>query len=182
MRIDVSETIETDLVEAAWHTYLAAFEELRIKAVHRQVMYRHEFDEMNADRKVLKYLGWDDAGQLRAVASATKHLHAMPLISPEYFEHRWPKLYAERRIWYWWFAAVHPDARGTGIFEHLVAAMFGTAADDRGVVALDMCRRNADEVGLAAHMDSLLGRLSGSVRTERMDEESYWLFEFPAMA
>ena len=50
MLIHVSETIDPEVVEPAWHTYLAAFDELRIKAVHRQVMYRHEFDEMIADQ------------------------------------------------------------------------------------------------------------------------------------
>lgn len=182
MRIHVTAALEPELIEPAWTVYSAAFDELRSTAVHRQVMYRNEFDDVIGDQRILKYVGWDDTGEVRALATATNQLRSMPLISPEYFERRWPVLFAENRIWYWWFAAVHPEARGSGIFEHLVGSLYQTAADDHGIVALDMCRRNADVVGLARHMVDLLGRLSGGVRAERMDEESYWLYEFPATA
>jgi GNAT superfamily N-acetyltransferase len=179
MRIDVLETLDPDATEAAWQIYLKAFEELRTTSVHRQYMHRHEYDEIIADRRVLKYIGYDDGGAVRAIAGTTKYLNAMPLIAPEYFEHRWPTLYAEQRICYWWFVAVDPPARGSGIFELLVQALYQRVVEDRSVVALDFCRRNVEELRLPQHMDALLTRLSdGHFRSERIDEESFWFYDF----
>jgi len=43
-----------------------------------------------------------------------------------------------------------------------------------------MCRFNDEGRRLSRVVPLMLQRLSGDVRTERMDEQSYWLYEFPA--
>ncbi len=178
MGIVVERVLAGDVAEAAWQVYNRAFEELRTAAVQRHLMYRQEFDEVMADQRVRKYRGVDpsDPDRMTALATFTNELAAMPLISPEYFEHRWPELYAGRRIWYIGFFAIDPDYRRSGVFEEVIAHMWGTVLDTRGIALLDICRRN-DRIGLPdAIVQTLVGLTSG-LRASRVDEQTYWLYE-----
>ena len=51
-----------------------------------------------------------------------------------------------------------------------------------GIISLDMCRFNDQKRHMSRVVPLMLHRLSGEVRTERMDEQSYWLYEFPDAA
>lgn len=178
MRVDVTQLLPAGLLEPAWDLYNAAFAELRATAVQRHLMSRTEFEDMMHDRRVRKYVGVDDTGRPGGLATFTNHLDAVPLISPDYFQHRWPAHYAERRIWYVGFVAVHPGDRGTGAFERIVAEMYRSVEGQHAIVGLDVCRRNED-YGLPRAIQSVLSKLdSGVVRRRRVDEQSYWLYEF----
>jgi GNAT superfamily N-acetyltransferase len=179
MRIEVTEKLDARLLDAAWRLYIEAFDELRSVAVQRHLLYRNEFDDMMRDGRVTKYLSFDAAGNLSGLATYTNEVTAFPLISPEYFARRWPEHFAQKRIWYVGFMAVHPKQRRRGTFDKLVEALYRTATAEHGMVVLDMCRRN-EIYGLPHAIESVLGRLTPQVRTKRMDEQSYWLYEFPA--
>ena len=104
----------------------------------------------------------------------------MPLISPQYFERHWPRHYAERRIWYVGFVAVKAGAPVT-TFAQLIAAMHETSTCD-AITALDVCARTDAVRHLPRSVRVLLHRLSGNVRMHKLDEQSYWLYEFPRAA
>jgi hypothetical protein len=180
MNVKVVDEVHESQIEDAWTLYYTAFRELNAFAVQRHLMYRGEFDDVMRDQRVQKYLCLDDNDTLCGLATYTNDLDAVPLISPEYFERRWPQLYAERRIWYCGFVAVHPDSRAANAFGELVETMYLVAATQNGIIALDMCRFNDVKRRLSRVIPLMLHRLSGDVRTERMDEQSYWLYEFPA--
>ena len=57
-------------------------------------MYRAEFHDVLADERVDKYVVTAPDGSLAALATMTNELAVVPLISPDYFAHRWPELYA----------------------------------------------------------------------------------------
>lgn len=176
--IEVIGKLDMHLADRCWRLYYDAFVELNAYAVQRHLMTVREFDEVMTDPTVAKYLARDDAGTLAGLATYTNELHAMPLISPAYFERRWPKLYTEGKIWYCGFVAVAP---GSGdAFGALVEAMARVAIDDGGIIALDMCRFNDEGRRLSRVIPLMLHRIAGEVRTERMDDQSYWLYEFPA--
>ena len=180
MKIEIVDTAGDDLVASTWALYLAAFEQMNAFAVQRHLMYRSEFDEVMRDRRVQKYLALSDGGELLGMSTYTNELDAMPLISPAYFQRRWPDLYADQRIWYCGFVAVQPGGRTANAFGELVEAMYLVAAAQNGIIALDMCRYNDQQRRLSRVVPLMLHRLSGDVRTERMDEQSYWLYEFRA--
>lgn len=166
-----------------WRLYESAFEELRTRAVQRHLMTRAEFDGVMADPRVTKYVvrDRDRGGRMSGLATMTNHLDAMPLISPDFFAHRWPERYRQRRIWYVGFVAVDPDYQGTGVFAEVVGAMCGLVAASGGVAALDVCRR-ADEVyGLPAAIARLNDTFADGGRHERLDEQSYWAYVFPGV-
>jgi ribosomal protein S18 acetylase RimI-like enzyme len=183
MQIEVGETVPAEQSDTAWQLYIAAFEELRYTAVQRHMMTREEFDTVIGDSRVRKYLAVDpdNGGRLAALSTLTNELDAMPLISPDYFQRRWPDRFAESRIWYIGFMAVHPDYRSSGVFERVIEEMYQVIAASHGIGVVDICRRN-DELGLPEAIHGVLDELTGSVRRERLDEQTYWLYEFPTAA
>jgi len=180
MNVKVVDEVHGKLAEQAWTLYYDAFRELNGFAVQRHLMYRSEFDEVMRDPRVQKYMCLDADDTLCGLSTYTNDLDAVPLISPQYFERRWPQHYAERRIWYCGFVAIHPNGRAKNAFGELVEAMYLVAATQNGIIALDMCRHNDEVRRLSRVIPLMLHRLSGDVRTERMDEQSYWLYEFRA--
>jgi hypothetical protein len=180
MNMKTVDQLHESLLEDAWDLYYEAFKELNTLAVQRHLMYRNEFDEVMLDRRVQKYLCLDDDAALCGLSTYTNDLDAVPLISPEYFERRWPRHYAERRIWYVGFVAVAATAPVT-TFPSLIAAMHETSTRD-ALTALDVCAHTDAVRHLPRSVRVLLRRLSGNVRMERLDEQSYWLYEFPKAA
>jgi hypothetical protein len=121
-----------------------------------------------------------NAGPLSALATLTNELDAMPLISPDYFRNRWPQLFEERRIWYIGFVAVHPRYRSSGVFDQVVGELYRTVLGKGpdAVAALDVCGRN-EEYRLPQAIHRLLDSMRLSmVRSDRMDAQSYWCYEF----
>jgi hypothetical protein len=182
MRIDVRNHVPAALTEVLWQLYNAAFEELRSTAVQRHLMNRAEFDEVMDDARVAKVVALERSGELCALATISNDLESMPLISPDYFERRWPAHFAEGRIWYIGFVAVHPHHRSTGAFELVVERLYRTVVANDGLAALDVCSRNEDLYRLPQTIHRLLETWSGAVRSDRMDAQSYWLYEFPSAA
>lgn len=180
MNVKTVDQVQAELRDEAWTLYSEAFEELNALAVQRHLMHRNEFDDVMSDSRVQKYLCLDDDDTLRGLAIYTNDLDSMPLISPPYFERRWPEHYAERRIWYCGFVAVQRDGRAATAFGELVTAMYLAAATQNGLIALDFCRRTDEVRHMSRVVRLMLHRLSGDVRTHRLDEQQYWLYEFPA--
>jgi hypothetical protein len=180
MNIKVVDELHDDLLEDAWSLYHEAFRDLNALAVQRHLMYRNEFDEVMHDPRVQKYLCLNDEGRVCGLSTYTNDLWAVPLISPEYFERRWPELYAENKIWYCGFVAVDRNAGRNGAFAELVEAMYLVAAAQNGIIGLDFCRFNDESHHMGRVVRIMLHRLSGGVRAERMDEQNFWLYEFPA--
>jgi hypothetical protein len=182
MNVKIVDQVQGGLRDEAWALYSEAFEELNALAVQRHLMYRNEFDDVMADNRIQKYLCLDDDDSLRGMSIYTNDLDAVPLISPPYFERRWPQHYAERRIWYCGFVATQKDGRAATAFGEMVAAMYFTAAAQNGLIALDFCKRTDDIRHMSRVVRLMLHRLSGDVHAQRMDEQQYWLYEFPSTA
>jgi hypothetical protein len=180
MRVDVAGAVPAILLEGAWKLYAEAFEELQWQAVQRHLMYRDEFDGVMADPRVDKYLALDDDGAVRGLATFTNDLDAVPLISPLYFARRWPAHFAEKRIRYIGFVAV--AAGSEGAFRRMITAMYEVAHRERAVVAMDFCRHRTEVNRIADVVDLIVRRLPSPLRGHRMDEQTYWLYEFPEAA
>jgi hypothetical protein len=178
----VDQVSEPDFLEDAWQLYAEAFRDLNSRAVQRHLMYRSEFDEVMHDERVQKYLCLDDAGTLLGLATYTNDLTAVPLIAPEYFERHWPDHYRTHRIWYIGFVAVHPEAQGCEAFAQMVEQMYLVAVTQNGLVGLDICNYNDDIRKMSRVCRVMIRRLTENMRFTRIDQQSYWLYEFPATA
>jgi hypothetical protein len=176
----VDQIHDAEILESAWQLYVDAFRELNTLAVQRHLMYRSEFDEVMSDQRVQKYLCLDDAGTLCGVSTYTNDLDAVPLISPEYFERHWPDHYAAHKIWYIGFVAVHPQAQGRHVFTQLVEEMYVIPEAQNGLVGIDICSYNDHARNMSHIFRSMVERLASHVRFQRIDQQSYWLWEFPS--
>ena len=179
MRVDVLAELPPELLDRAWRFYAETFDELRYRAVQRHLMYRHEFDELMGDKRVDKYVALDGDG-LVGLAAQTDDLSAVPLISPDYFAHHWPQLYESRRIFYAVFVGARPGPRGTGVFIRLLREMMRPILAVDGTVCIDVCTHNEQVHQLPQRVGTILGRIAGQARPERMDSQSFWRYEFPA--
>src|SRR4051812_24693356 len=171
----IDQITDADLHEAVWKLYQDAFEELNTMAVQRHLMFRSEFDEVMSDSRVHKYLAMDDDGTLCGLATYTNDLDAVPLISPQYFERHWPEHYAAQKIWYIGFVAVDPQSQGREVFANLVEQMYLVASAQNGLVGLDICSYNDDARHMSRIFRLMVSRLSGNMRFNRIDQQSFWL-------
>lgn len=178
----VDQVSDEELLESAWNLYEDAFRELNALAVQRHLMYRSEFDEVMNDIRVQKYVCLDDDGTMTGLATYTNDLTAVPLISPAYFERNWPDHYATRRIWYIGFVAVDPRAQGQQAFAQMVEEMYLIAVTQNGLVGLDICNYNDDVRDMSRIFRLMIHRYTGNMRFRRIDQQSYWLYEFPSAA
>lgn len=174
MRLERSTVVAGPVLSRAWEMYEAAFARLRIAAVQRHVMNRAEFEQVMADARVGKYVATSEGGEVLALSTFTNSLETMPLISPEFFAHRWPQFYAQRRIWYLGFFAIDEAHRGGGLFEKVIAAMWAELAQG-GVAALDMCASH-QSIGLARAIERTLRALTPEVTVDCVDTQTYWVY------
>lgn len=182
MRLHTAITVTGPLVDACWELYELAFDGLRITAVQRHLLSRVEFDGVLADQRVTKYIGVDDEGRCDALGTATTDLTAMPLVSPDYFAHRWPDLYAARRIWYVGFVAIRPDQQRGPLFGQIVRDVGRAAAAVGGLAVMDVSRAVSAGQRLPEVLDRFFTRLAPGTRSIRLDEQTYWAYEFPVAA
>jgi hypothetical protein len=160
--------------------YSSAFAGLRVAAVQRHVMNHAEFVQVMGDDRVGKHFAVSEDGEdVTALATFTNDLEAMPLISPEFFAHRWPQLYARRQIWYLGFFAIDAAHRGGGLFEEVIAQMWEPIMREGGIAALDMCAQNVT-AGLPKAIERTLHELSPEMTAESVDTQTYYAFSLGA--
>jgi hypothetical protein len=177
MRIEAVPVLPAEWREPAWRFYRETFDGLRLLAVQRHLLHRDEFDEQMADRRFGKWIAVDDDGAVAGLAAMTSDLPALPLLSQDYFRHRWPRLYAEQRIFYVTFIGAR---RGSGAYPMLVDDMTGPIAAAGGLGMIDVCSHNETEADVPGGLARTLRKLGRPARTQRLDSQSYWLYEFPA--
>jgi len=174
-----------------WALYERAFDDLRTLAVQRHVMNHAEFAALMADERVEKFVVTADDGALAALATMTNDLPVLPLISPEYFAHRWPELYAAGRVWYVSFVAVDPVHHNAGVMNRIIDRMCqqaGSTGDGPadggvgGVICVDICEYREFEQKLPTAIERQAGRHTPGVQRQRLDAQVYWAYEFPTPA
>jgi GNAT superfamily N-acetyltransferase len=165
-----------------WGLYESAFADLRAVAVQRHLMTPEEFTQVLEDERVIKYVISDAGrGRIGALATMTNDLPAVPLISPDYFQRRYPELFAESRIWYVSFVAVHPDYQGTGAMAQMIGRMCQEVGDSGGVICVDICEHETRQ-RLSTAIEQLGNTYTPGVRRTRLDAQVYWAYEFPTPA
>ncbi|SDS16065.1 hypothetical protein [Actinoplanes derwentensis] len=179
MRVEVMPELPADLLDESWEFYLHCFNDLRVLAANRHLLYREEFDDLMSDERVPKYVALDADGGVIGLAAMTTDLDAISLISPEYFEYHWPELFRENRIFYVSFVGADRGTRGSGVFIALLRRMYQPIGEVDGKVVVDICSYNEDRHSLPRMISIILGRAAGRAQPTRVDAQSFWLYEFP---
>ena len=179
MQVDVLPVVPGAMVDEAWALYAETFDELRYLAVNRHLMHRPEFDDLMADKRIEKFLARNDDGLLVGVGAMTSDLHAVPLISPDYFQHHFPELYAANRLFYVVFVGAKQGDLGRGVFLKLLREMYEPIGAARGRVFVDVCTYNEEAHQLPKMIGLVLTRVTGRAVPTRLDSQSFWMYEFP---
>jgi hypothetical protein len=170
--------------EACWAFYDRAFEKLRAQAAQRHAMTRSEFEDQMGDPRVIKHIVYNDADSSKpaGMMTLTNDLAAVPLISPEFYQARWPLHYAQQDIWYVGFLAIDPDYHGTGVLAQMIAAMCAVIPSHGGVIATDICQFNQEGTLRPAMFNRLAGTFARQPEQQRLDTQVFWGYEFASAA
>lgn len=179
VRIETLAVLPAELVDQAWQFYIETFGGLAVLAVTRHVLYREEFDHLMADTRVTKWVAID-GDTVVGMAAMTTDLSTLPLLSHDFFAHRWPQEYTQRRIVYCLFIGVRSGPDGKGVFVGLQERMYELVQGVRGMAVLDFCAYNEVERQLPGTVEKILKSIAGDVTATRLDAQSYWVYEFPA--
>lgn len=179
LRLVVLPVVTGELRERAWEAYSDAFDELRAAAIQRHMMTRSEFDEVMADDRVQVYLAEQADGAIVGIATLANDLAAMPLVSPDFFQARWPEHYAAGRCWYVGFVGVRPSAHGAGAFQLIVGTAATTLAQTGGVLVLDVPKRNIESFHVPHAVKRIADTLVSGVTCEMIDAQTYWAYTTP---
>lgn len=136
-------TVEDDLARRFWGLYDVAFGPLRTGSPCRQALTEEEFHEEMQDERIVKLTLWDWEGdEAVAMALLATDLAAVPWISPEYFEARFPEEYARGAIYYLGAIVTAPHWRRAGNAQILGDEMVRYVAERDGVFAFDCASLN----------------------------------------
>lgn len=140
--ITCTRTPRPDLRDHFWAMYEQAFGPLRVLAVARQVLTEEEFSAELDNPRVWKYLALDSDGELAGLTTLSDDLSTMPWISPEYFEHHYPREWSRRAVFYVGVTLVRPDKRRDHIFTMMAEHVAQRVASVEGVLGYDLCGFN----------------------------------------
>jgi hypothetical protein len=172
--------LDDDTGAEAWTLYEATFTGINELAAQRHLMTVDEFFAVARDKRIRKFIAHDDAGMV-GLSTITNDLAAWTLISPPYFRKNWPDHYEREAIWYIGIVGVHPGAASLHAFSALIKAMSPLVFESDGLAVMDFCAWNEDLRQMPRVTTSLLERLypvSSSVRGERVDAQSTWVYRF----
>lgn len=161
---------------ALWEMYRAAFADVDGYAVQRHLMTRDEFDHVATDNRIDKHVAYGADGGAVGQAVITDELDAWPLISPRYFERRWPDHYRNRRIFYVGYVCTTPAAPIT-TFRDLIADMGAQVFDCGGIAVMDFCTANVAR-RLPQATTATLRRLDPRTTGGQIDEQEFWAWRF----
>jgi hypothetical protein len=134
-------TVDEDVARRFWSLYDVAFGPLRTASPCRQALTEEEFHEEMRDERIVKLLVWD-GDEAVAMALLATDLAAIPWISPDYFEARFPEQYGRGAIYYLGAILTAPHRREVGNAQILGDAMVRYVAERDGVFAFDCASLN----------------------------------------
>lgn len=186
VHIQCLDELRGDQLREAWEWYVSAFADISRKAMQRHTMFYEQFVDMAEDRDIWKYVARDLSGGIVGMSVITNRLTAWPLVTPEYFEDRWPKHYAEDRIWYIGFVAVTHGATTQGsetkrrgnLFRRLISTMYNRVDESEGIAFMDYCKFNIEKRRLAALTLALLNSINPNVTGGQVDGQEFWGWRF----
>jgi GNAT superfamily N-acetyltransferase len=104
------------LADKLWSLYEAAYLGAARTVATREMLYRHEFDELLADSSNRNWVLWEDNIPIGYSLVATD-IGATRYLSKEYFEYHYPEHSRGNRLRYVMWLVVHPsyEARGAAL-------------------------------------------------------------------
>lgn len=163
--------------ETLYRLYRRSFEPLRTRAAARQVLTREEFFSQMNDSRIDKYIAWEGDGEPVGMVTVTRHLQAVPWVSPEYYAKQFPDQWARKAVYYLGFTLARPAIRRTSFLDTIVRFCVAPLVAERAVIAYDVCSYNNEGLGFSTRIAEMLGQFSHSQPVE-LDAQVYFAVNF----
>jgi hypothetical protein len=177
VNLTVQRAIDPALVPAFYEMYAAAFDPVRTRAAARHLLTAREFAEEMADKRIEKYVVWDDSGEPLALTTFTNDLAAVAWISPDFYTARYPEHHARGTLFYLGYTLVRPRRATHRVFKVMMDRIIERLTEARAVCVFDV----------SAYNDSrAVGRLVASLpagrraQVEAVDVQTYYGVTFGA--
>jgi hypothetical protein len=165
--------IDGAAAQTLYSLYYLAFEPLKVKAAARQVLTRDEFFGQMQDDRIDKYVAWEPHGEPIGLITLTRHLEAMPWVSPEYFAARFPEQSARKAVYYLGYLLARPVTRRKKFLEIICKVCIEPLVAERAVIAYDVCSYNNDMLGFADRISRVARQFAGS-HVHKLDTQVYY--------
>lgn len=159
--------------QVLYSLYHRAFEPLKVQAAARQVLTCDEFFVQMEDERIDKYVAWEPDGQPIGLITLTRHLDAVPWVSPEYYADRFPEQWARNAVYYLGYLLAQPVTRRTRFLETICRLCIEPLVAERAVIAYDVCSYNNDMLGFADRI-SRVARQFASSHVHKLDAQVYY--------
>lgn len=168
----VKATTYIDQVTTAklWWMYRNAFTDINALAAQRHLMSYEEFYDLMREPRVVKFIA-KSGNRMVGLSVMTFDLEAWPLVSPEFFERRFPG----RQIFYIGFVGTDQTE---GAYLALIDRMYQDVIAADGVCAMDFAGHNVDELQIGRKVNALLRRTNPAARGGVVDRQEFWAWDF----
>ena len=157
-RVDIRTEADALLAEELLTAYRSAFAPLAALSPVRQVFSDPDFVADMANSAIVKFVCRDLSGAICALSTLTNDLSTQPWLSPEYYERRYPRHFAERRLYYVGALLVLPEHQGGPWANMLLASVIRWLAARRAVATFDCCSFNVEAVKLPRLIETVARR------------------------
>jgi hypothetical protein len=174
VKVTVEGVLTDDVIAVFYPVYVAAFDALRSRAAARHVLTAEEFAGEMVDRRIEKYVVWDDDGGPLALTTLATDLAAIPWISADYYAARFPDAATKGVLFYLGYTLVDRSRRRPGALMLMVQQLERRLVESRGVIAFDICGYN-DARGVGRRVAELFRPAD---RVETLDTQTYYAADF----
>src|ERR671913_350725 len=112
-------------------------------------------------------------GEPIGLITLTRHHEAMPWVSPEYFEARFPEQWARKAVYYLGYLLARPVTRRTRFLETICKVCVEPLVAERAVIAYDVCSYNNDMQGFADRISRVARQFADS-HVHKLDAQVYY--------
>lgn len=174
-KISLEASLSDDEVAEMVALYRESMGPLSTLAAVRQDLDDEEFRaELHSD-SVHRFVGRGETGEVSGLLILETDLGRVPWISTDFFEARYPELYAGNRIYYFGALLVRPTLRGADWGNALIEAGVRKTLYDDALAVADFCRFNIDVMGVPGMINNVGARLCRS-RQVSLDTQTYFAF------
>jgi hypothetical protein len=133
--------IGSDDLDEALELCRDAFWELNHNTVQRHLLTTQEYIDVFADRRIRKYVAYNERQQVLGLGTLTNVFDAAPLVSGAYFARHYYDYYHRGAVWVVGFVCADPHAP-PGTFKELLGAMIDRIGSNQGMAVMDFASFN----------------------------------------
>lgn len=174
-----SNITDRSVTDALWDLYQRGYESIAEVDITREMLFRHEFDEVLADPTYATTVVRVDDGRPVALATLASDISVTRYLSVPYFRRTHPERLAQGRIHYVMWVVVDPEYRAGRAAWHLARAGLAPEVEQGTLLVFDLPESNQpEERGGGAEFLYRVARSIADVQLESFGVSRYYALDF----